>query len=74
MKRTREQVASVKEEPRTPGKGEALVRELEGCKSLCTEHNRDHKEYDPEEDFAEGEKEERLLDKKFRGRAYALDK
>ena len=40
---------------------------------MCIEHSRDHKEYYPEEDIAEGEKEERRLDRKFRGRAYALD-
>ena len=40
---------------------------------MCIEHSRDHKEYYPEEDIAEGEKEERRLDRKFRRKAYALD-
>ena len=68
---------TVEEEPRAwprgaPEEGEALARGPEECKSLCIEHSRDHKENHPEEDIAEGEKEEGLLDGEFRGMAYAL--
>ena len=41
--------------PRTPGKGDALVRKLEELKSLCVEHSRELRDYEPEEDFSEGE-------------------
>ena len=45
MKRAREYVASEQKEPRTPGKGVALVRKPEECKSLCIEHNQEPREY-----------------------------
>ena len=62
MKRTREQVG-VKDEPRTPGRGVALVKEPEELKSLCLEHNRGAKEYSLSEYFEEGELEEKRLDR-----------
>ena len=76
QKRARGQVASEKEEPRTQGKGVALVREHEECTSLCIEHNRDPREYEPEEDFFEGEADEKRKDRKSSGQlqAYALDR
>ena len=66
MKRTREQAASVEEEPRTPREGEALVKDPEECKSLCIEHNREHKGYYPEEVIAEGE-EEKVVGQEVQG-------
>ena len=45
--------------PRTPGKRDALVRKPEELKSLCVEHSREPRGYDPEGDSPEGEEYER---------------
>jgi len=58
----------------TLGKGEALVREPEELKSLCIEYSREPSGYSPNEDFAEGEADEKRKDRKFRGRAFSLDR
>ena len=46
---------------------------MEELKSLCVEHSREPREYDPEEDFSEGEEYEKRQDRKFASKAYALE-
>ena len=51
----------------------ALVRQPEELKGLCIEHIREPREYSANEDFDQGERDDRekRLDRRFRGRARA---